>query len=708
MNHSFALRTWPRATVGLCVGLLAPVLTPSVDAGSAFIEQAQFGNRTTLCVAWADFDGDGDFDLAVGNQDGNQLFINNGDGTFTATDQFGNFSTFAMAWGDFDNDGDPDLAVANGGSQHNFLFINNGDGTFTQQAQFGTGPAIALAWGDYDNDGDLDLAVGRGILGNNQQNFLYINNGDGTFTQQAQFGLLQTDSVVWGDFDNDGDLDLAVGNGGFGSIQQNFLYINNGNGTFTARAEFGTGDTASVEWGDFDNDGDLDLAVGNWQNSDSYLYINNGDGTFTQQLQFGLRDTNTVAWGDANNDGYLDLAVGNGNFTSADQSFLYVNDGMGSFAEIAAFGLGSTDGVAWADFDNDGDLDLAVGNEHSPSQNYLYINNLPPTNWLAFRLVGHFYDRGPGYSNRDGIGAKVKVYAPGHAGDVAYLLGYREMSAHGGFSSQSAPEAFFGLAGRSLVDVEITWPGSGGTHVGQVLPGVATSQRMTIHEAFRSPLPDPTGIDKARYISFQIPSSQMGETSLQVKLVSLMHPNPPNLPQFPAPDFSAQEGTVRYVGTPGDCQETESPPTTFKCALLQCAPVYIDWNAALGGATLHVSGQAVVPSSTYEVRQFALSCQGNEPTCTTISAPLTITTQRWGDVVSAFQAPSPAPLTQPNITDVSACVDKFKAVPTAAIVARADVNPAIPNGRVDIADVANVVDAFKNLAYPFPGPAGCP
>jgi len=225
-----------------------------------------------------------------------------------------------------------------------------------------------------------------------------------------------------------------------------------------------------------------------------------------------------------------------------------------------------------------------------------------------------------------------------------------------------------------------------------------------------APQPDPSGIDKVRYLSFLIPSPSAGpiNTAQQVRLVSLMHPDPPNLPQFPAPDFAAQEGTVRYAGTPGDCQETESPPTTFKCATLQCSPVYMDWEAALNGQTLHVTGQAVVPSSTYEVRQLAASCQGNEATCAAISAQLIIATARWGDVSAAFQAPSPAPLTQPNISDVAACVDKFKAVATAIIVARADVNPAVPNSRVDIADVASIVDAFKNLAYPFPGPSACP
>jgi len=234
-------------------------------------------------------------------------------------------------------------------------------------------------------------------------------------------------------------------------------------------------------------------------------------------------------------------------------------------------------------------------------------------------------------------------------------------------------------------------------------PGIITVGCLAL-----PPLPDPTAIDKARFISFQAPPGQTGDTALQVTLVSLMHPDPPNLPQFPPPDFTLQEGTVRYVGVPGDCQETESPPTTFKCASLQCAPLYMDWNAALGGQTLHVTGQAVVPSSSYEVRQLAASCQGNESLCAAISAPLTINTARWGDVAAPFQAPSPAPLTQPNVIDIAAVVDKFRSVPSAIIVARADVNPAIPNSRVDIADVANIVDAFKNLAYPFPGPAACP
>ncbi|MBI3836290.1 MAG: right-handed parallel beta-helix repeat-containing protein [Planctomycetes bacterium] len=223
-------------------------------------------------------------------------------------------------------------------------------------------------------------------------------------------------------------------------------------------------------------------------------------------------------------------------------------------------------------------------------------------------------------------------------------------------------------------------------------------------------LADPTGINKSRYISIQVPGSvtaAAADTALQVKLVSLLHPDPPNLPQYPPPNFAAYEGQVRWIWPVSDCPETESPPSTFKCAMLQCTPSYNDWAGSLAGRALHVAGIEVIPSSAYDVRQFAASCRGNEGTCTAVSSALRVNTGRWGDVAAPFQAPSPAPLTQPNITDVAACVDKFKAVPAAIIVARADVNPAIPNHVVDIADVANIVDAFKILVYPFPGPAAC-
>jgi hypothetical protein len=476
-----------RCTPLLLVALLtalASIVVLSRPASAAFTQQNQFGSGTTITLAWGDGDGDGDLDVAVGRHgSGNLYFINNGDGTFTQQAQFGGGSTFVVLWADPDNDGDLDMAIGRGTNQQNSLCTNNGDGTFTLANQFGALSTIGLAWADYDLDGDLDLAVGNGILGAVHQNYLYINNGDGTYTGQPQFGTGQTCAVAWGDFDGDGDADLAAGNGGFGYVGQNYLYVNNGDGTFTERPEFGLGDTAALAWGDCDNDGDLDLAVGNWNATGCALYINNGDGTFTTQSQFGSRDTNTLNWGDFDNDGDLDLAVGNGDFSSADQNYLYVNNSDGTFTETAEFGLGSTDALAWGDCDDDGDLDMAVGNEHSPAQNYLCVNDGNSGERLTVHLVGHRHSHGAGYSNRDGIGAKVSVYEDGFVGDPAHLLSFREIEARGGFSAQNAIDAHFGLPGVAAVDLRIVWPGSSGTHFTQDLPGVTVGQRITVDEA---------------------------------------------------------------------------------------------------------------------------------------------------------------------------------------------------------------------------------
>ncbi|MBI3834964.1 MAG: hypothetical protein HY287_11600 [Planctomycetes bacterium] len=221
---------------------------------------------------------------------------------------------------------------------------------------------------------------------------------------------------------------------------------------------------------------------------------------------------------------------------------------------------------------------------------------------------------------------------------------------------------------------------------------------------------DISGIAKNRYLAFQIPppAATGMNTALQVKLVSLMHPNPPNPPQFPPTNFSALENQVRWVGPVSDCVESAISSTTFKCAQLQCTPTYADWGTALNGAMLYVSGAEVVPSSSYDIKVFGSSCQGNENACSSVSVALTVNTARWGDVTAPFQAPSPAPITQPNIADVSAIVDKFKDLGTAPIIAIADLNPGTPDSKIFISDVASCVDSFKGLAYTFPVPSGCP
>jgi uncharacterized repeat protein (TIGR01451 family) len=248
--------------------------------------------------------------------------------------------------------------------------VTEGWGDLSRSKNFGpsAGDTNALAAGDYDGDGDLDLAVGSW----DGQNVLYLNNGDGTFGAGVNFGTgnERTRALAWADMDGDGDLDLAVGNDG----EQNVVYLNNGDGTLGAGVNFGPSNDAThaLAWGDYDGDGDLDLAVGNYYGQ-NMVYVNNGDGTLGAGVNFGPGSDKTIAlaWGDYDGDGDLDLAVGN----FQQQNVLYPNNGDGTFGLGVPFGTGSgwTYALAWGDYDGDGDLDLAVGNQNE--QNVLYPNN---------------------------------------------------------------------------------------------------------------------------------------------------------------------------------------------------------------------------------------------------------------------------------------------------------------------------------------------
>jgi len=223
------------------------------------------------------------------------------------------------------------------------------------------------------------------------------------------------------------------------------------------------------------------------------------------------------------------------------------------------------------------------------------------------------------------------------------------------------------------------------------------------------PTGDPTGVLKNRYLTAVFagnPNAGRGTpmSAVRVKMVSLMHPDPPNLPQFPAPDFTAYEGEVRWVGPTSLYTETEAPFSQFQGAGLQCDPFFQDWS---GLGTVQIFAADVVPSSSFDIQTVDISCPDlTDEGC--YSAPLSVGTGRFGDVSTAFQLPSPSPLTQPNISDIAAVVDKFRGLPGAILVARGDLNPSIPNQRVNITDVANVVDSFKSFAYPYGGPCTCP
>jgi len=376
-----------------------------------------------------------------------------------------------IAWGDFDGDGDQDFYLANNGT--NKLYRNNGNGTFTDIASSAgvnaSGNSRGAVWGDIDSDGDLDLYVAI-----NGANLLYRNNGNSTFTDIASSAGVNDSGdgvgVAWGDFDKDGDLDLYLAN--FGGT--NRLYRNNGNSTFTDIASSAgvadTGNGYGVAWGDFDNDGDLDLHVAKI-GAANRLYQNNGNSTFTDiASSAGVADAGSgrsAAWGDIDNDGDLDLYVAN----SGSQDRLYRNNGNSTFTDVASSeGTGETSNgatsAAWADYDGDGDLDLCVVNNSTSSAHKLYRNGGNSNRWLQVKLVGVG-------SNKNGIGARVTAM-------TGSTQQRRDVEGGGsGAWAQGSLPVEFGFGGTTTVDsLVIRWP----TGTTQTVRSVATNQVLTVTE----------------------------------------------------------------------------------------------------------------------------------------------------------------------------------------------------------------------------------
>ena len=313
--------------------------------------------------------------LGIGQQATAQIFVEVG--AVSGADDSGSGS--GMAWGDYDSDGDLDLYVTNFG-EANQLYRNDGGGLFSpvgpEAGVDDGGDGTGAVWGDYDNDGDLDLYVAN-FAGVNK---LYRNDGGGVFAEVGLGagigGSGDGTAVVWGDYDNDGDLDLYIAN----FAGQNELYRNEGDGTFV-EAGLGAGvndggDGTGAVWGDYDGDGDLDLYIAN-SLSANVLYRNDGSGVFAEiGLVAGVDDEGDgagVAWGDYDQDGDLDLYLAN----VAEPNRLYRNDGGDLFSEVAqAAGVDdSGDGasVSWVDYDNDGNLDIYLVNSAAP--NVLYRHN---------------------------------------------------------------------------------------------------------------------------------------------------------------------------------------------------------------------------------------------------------------------------------------------------------------------------------------------
>ncbi|MFQ6015500.1 MAG: FG-GAP-like repeat-containing protein [Anaerolineae bacterium] len=442
-------------------------------------------SKATWTGSWGDYTGDGYLDLFVANWSpepqvaANNLYRNNGDGTFTdVAAQLGvatSRGTMRGVFADYDNDGDLDLYVTQAGPP-SVLYRNNGDGTFsdvTREAGLEDFRPCSMAlFADFDNDGYLDLyligGLGPNIRGPNRY---YRNNGDGTFSDvTAQAGLSHEgaghDAAV-GDYDNDGDPDLLLVN----LDSPGILYRNNGDGTFndvTAGSGLTLPSGTAAAFGDYDNDGDLDLFA--LPERPALLFRNNGDGTFsdvTVQAEVGDVAGFDVAWTDLDNDGFLDLVLGR---PDGENVFL-LNNGDGTFSDVSAT-AGIRDaqpgfGVAPADFDGDGDLDLYLANGGfiGAAANSLYQNSGTDNHWLAVRLVGTV-------SNSHGVGAKVNLRLEG---------GPSQMQEIGGGTGLCQPPLLthFGLGEVSRVDeLSVQWPSG----IVQTLTDVPADQLLTVTE----------------------------------------------------------------------------------------------------------------------------------------------------------------------------------------------------------------------------------
>ncbi|MEQ8786972.1 MAG: FG-GAP-like repeat-containing protein [Pirellulaceae bacterium] len=367
----------------------------------------------------------------------------------------------SAAWGDYDNDGDLDIlltGVANGGAGRISRVYQNTNGTFSDILAGLTGVGFgSVAWGDYDNDGDLDiLLTGLGSVGRFSQVY---QNTDGTFSDiSAGLTGVGFGSVAWGDYDNDGDLDILLTGNASGSVGRISRVYENTDGTFSDISAGLIGvDDGEAAWGDYDNDGDLDILLTGYDGNNivTRVYQNTG-GTFSD-IAAGLPEVylSSVAWGDYDNDGDLDILltgyVGSGNYVAR----VYQNT-SGTFSDISA-GLVGVDfsSAAWGDFDNDGDLDILLTGIDSGS-NYIarvYQNTSGAFSDISAGLTGvGFSSVTWGDYDNDG---DLDILLTGYDSDDGVAKVYRNNAA----TANAPPAAPSGLAStiNSGTSVTLSW-----------------------------------------------------------------------------------------------------------------------------------------------------------------------------------------------------------------------------------------------------------
>ncbi|MBN2001423.1 putative Ig domain-containing protein [candidate division KSB1 bacterium] len=440
-------------------------------------------------ISFADMDFDGFLDIFASNATSalptpDLLYINQHNNSFVnEADNRGTGDvgmTHAIVSADFDHDGDPDVFFSNMPAStsdtlgRNAIYRNNGNGYFSEMTDFaglttdknGSRGAVAL---DIEKDGDLDLYV----VNWGELNEMYTNNGDGVFTQvdrgaaglvedPAQFGQ---QGVTTCDVDNDGDMDIYVCRRKDGSLPApNYLFINDGSGNFSdqaaARGVNVDGRSHGAAFADVDTDGDMDLFVVNFSASGSStlpklgVFFNNGNGTFQNKTDnFNISVSGySVTFGDVDNDTDLDMyLLRNDVKEPGARPELYLNDGSGNFTLVASTGLeiqgDDVRGAAYADIDNDGDLDFYVTCTYG--NNFLLRNDTDNDNhYIDILCMGPLYDYG-------GIGSRVSVYEPGHLNEPASLLGYQEVVSNFGYTCQNQLPLHFGLGAYTACDIKV-------------------------------------------------------------------------------------------------------------------------------------------------------------------------------------------------------------------------------------------------------------
>lgn len=415
-------------------------------------------------AAWGDFNNDGfqDLILAASPLSSNNISLsrNNGNGTFSdVTEGSGilNVRSRSVAWADFNNDWHLDLVIStNSIGEPPILYQNEDDGIFLDVSQSAgitkEGGVIGhTIWSDYDRDGWVDLFQANTT--DSVRSFLYHNERDETFSEVSEgsgLGEFITNSAIWFDFDNDGSPDLFLANEGL-----NKLYLNNGNGTFTDITN-SAGVGGEPNWnsvvgcvGDFDGDGFFDLYVVNIFSKTpvrNALYRNNRNRTFTDVTEAteteDVGDGRTCAWVDFDGDGRIDLFTTN----HVNPSRLFRNLGNGRFVDVAPqVGLDSpidVFGAAWGDYNNDGFMDVFL-NGHIGTG--LMENSGTPNNFLILNLIGNGET-----TNTSAIGTRVEV-------STSKGVQIREVSGGRGCCEQDMLPIHFGVGGVKIVDILVKW-----------------------------------------------------------------------------------------------------------------------------------------------------------------------------------------------------------------------------------------------------------